>query len=216
MSFFNKINLTFLNFAQKVVTITTGTNIGINNILQIIEANFDDIKRMFNPAQAGGGIKGENLVNNTVTSDKVSLTNNKFVQAGSNSYQTNSGGFGPFATTSTVCNGTFTILGTNNKEILVNSKMSHIVGSTGTNNVVVRHLVQVSSSPSFSSIIASRLITEQLLINGNNTWSEQSTYVNETWNLPIGTYYIRSQGSMDGNSVASMGVRESTLSVTQL
>jgi hypothetical protein len=217
MSFFNKINLTFLNFAQKVVTITTGTNIGINNILQIIEANFDDIKRMFNPAQAGGGIRGENLVNNTVTSDKVSLTTNRFIQIGGAVLQVNQGGNTGFAPNVTLCNGTITIGGTTNKDILVNSKMTDTVINNGTGNLVtLRHLFQISSNAGFTSILGSRLITEQLLPSGNSIWTVQNTYINETFNLAVGTYFVRLIAGLDGNAPASMNVYESYLCITQL
>jgi hypothetical protein len=83
MSFFNKIQVTFLNFAQKVVTITTGSDIGINNILQIIESNFDDIKRIFDPSIAGGGINGENINTQTISSKH---TNFDFVEQGNQNF----------------------------------------------------------------------------------------------------------------------------------
>jgi hypothetical protein len=217
MSFFNKIQVTFLNFAQKVVTITTGADIGINNILQIIEANFDDIKRMLDPSIAGGGLKGENIQDNTITSDKVKLSTIKASQGAYVNNDINQNGKGAFSPRYTVCNTVITIAGTENKDILINSNMQHTVKNSPANNLCnIQHYLEISKVSNFSSNVASRLRTVKVIDNGNGIWSNQETIINEIFNLPIGTYYIRTEVWGDGNTSCGFETNNSTLSIIQL
>jgi hypothetical protein len=217
MSFFNKIQVTFLNFAQKVVTITTGADIGINNILQIIEANFDDIKRIFDPSIAGGGLKGENIQDNTITSDKVNLSVTKAVQGGNIINDVLRNGTGNFSPVYPVCNTVINIKGTQNKNILITSSMQHTLNASVPNNLCnIEHLLQISKVSSFASIEATKLLTTKALDNGNGIWTNQETMITETYNLPPGLYYVRNQVWADGNTGLSFVTKNSTLSIVQL
>jgi hypothetical protein len=114
MSFFYQIQVTLLNFAQRVVTITTGADIGINNILQQINANFTDIQRMFDPKIAGGGLKGENMQEATVTNRETNLDFQQFENPAFIAVNKNGN-----AERSVVLNGSITTLIPNKKVIFL-------------------------------------------------------------------------------------------------
>jgi hypothetical protein len=217
MSFFNKIQIAYLNFSQKVVTITTGLDIGINNILQIIESNFDDIRRLFDPSVAGGGISGQNIQDNTITSDKVKLSTIRAVQGSYIFNDINQNGQGAFSPRYTVCNTVINVTGTQNKDILLNSSMYHIVKNSAGNNLCnMQHHLQISKVSNFSSTVYAKLLTKKVMDNGNNVWTNDQTTITDIVNLPIGTYYIRSEVWGDGNTSCGFETRMSTLTVVQL
>jgi hypothetical protein len=217
MSFFNKISLTLLNYAQRVVTTTVGKNIGINDIFQQIEANFDDIDRVLNPNIGGGGLDGSNFKPNSITSDKIKLNSTKAIQSSYIKNHINQNGQGAFSPIYTVCNTTFVVTGTGSINILINSNMQHKIDNSAGNNLCnIQHEVKISTSPSFTSTVATRLRTKKIMDNGNGIWTNDETIINEIFTVTSGTYYIKSSVWGDGNTSCGFETMNSTLSIIQL
>jgi hypothetical protein len=215
MSFFNKISLTLLNYAQRVVTTTVGNNIGINDIFQQIEANFDDIKRVLDPNIGGGGLDGSNFKPNSITSDAIKLNSYKFSQTGGINNFVNMNGIANFSPANTIANGSFVLK--TDKNILITSNMQHKVHVDIANNLVnIQHWLQISTVNNFSSKTFERLRTIKAHDRGNGVWTNGETIISEVVTLKAGTYFARIAVSADGNTQSQIETTNSTLSIVEL
>lgn len=210
---FNKISIPLLNFAQQIVTNTVSSNIGLNNIFAVIDANLESIRNLTDSSLAGGGISDQNIRISSISSVSTNLTMDTVIQ-------------GAIVTTAmagadNVTAINFTI--TTNKP---NTKIKFGWGCKvkGTTNGIVngsaesrpQAFCQVSTNVGFTGIIFNGNVTAQNN-NYNNALSSffqgPVLYKEQVVTIPVaGVYFVRLNAGHSGNFTQQSEIGEGIVS----
>ncbi len=206
---FNYSNIPLINFGQQVVSSTIGTNIGINNITGIIQSMFNSIRTLTDKTQVGGGIRDENIAVQGITNISTDLTMETVKQAGEINTNAGTQELVTVINTSVVTNKPNTKI-----HITWSGRCYPVVNSTTGEPAYSasrpRFVIEISTSPTFSSILATDDVSMTgTQHNANNTigadswfWHGQTGTSATVFTLSTtGTYYIRLRSGHSGNYV---------------
>lgn len=217
MSQFNKLTAPLLNYNQKINTITVASDIGLNNIFSIYDANFEDLRRLTNNTIAGGGLSDQNISNLGISNVSTNLYTDVWIQGGDIAMNVLINGAGNFAPTQILINGSLTTPVANKKVTIFSSVEWVVTDSAVSSQVAVETRIEVSVSPTFSSILASKNIRKVVLSAANNIWTYDAISDVLLVTVPTQTVlYFRVLGLMSGNESAQIIFKAGSRALTQM
>jgi hypothetical protein len=207
MSNFVPLLLPNLNFNQEIVTSTISTNIGLNNIINIQQQNNQAIRTLTDKSISGGGLSDDNVRQMGLTNISTNLFIDSIEQVGNSSLSVLTNGFGNFSANLVMANGTIANVLANKKLMFVFSSTLKVTQAPTNPDVDSQLFIQVSNLVSFSSILYSREISQELFkstVNNQPNWATRSLCGTGKYiNLTNQTLYYRLMCRMSGNSIST-------------
>ncbi|MGL5964727.1 MAG: hypothetical protein ACRCZ2_10085 [Fusobacteriaceae bacterium] len=194
---FTKNITPILNFNQEIRTNTSGANIGLNQIITSLDSNFDELELLTNKNLVGGGLSDENIKIAGITNISTNLLMNTVDQAGN--LDVNYAGTGSYSESAKIqlLNGSFTTP-TTNKKVSVFSDVGALIVSNSPDTTIAYIELQLSTSPTFTSILTQRAIYYG--ITGVPQFASRRQFpVHISTTLPTATtYYFRLRAWVGG------------------
>jgi hypothetical protein len=215
MAIFNKIVVQTLSFAQRILTSTIGSELGINQLIATINSNYDNLDILLDKSKPGGGLSDSNITANSITNASTNMTEDFGEQVGSLQVSVLANGQNNFGNSVTPINRTITSPSPNKKVSI--SGVTEFQVTDGAAGGIVNALItiQMSYSPLFTGIIKQKTLSPLISAIGNGVWAFQATPFLVSAICPTaGTIYYRVTVSASGNETVVFSVLNTTTHAT--
>lgn len=214
MSQFIKENLPTIAFNQIATSSTIGTNIGINQIISVVDQNLERLRTLTNKNIINGGLSDENIKTGGIGSVSTNLDGFDVEQVGVVTTSVNLNNEGPVPATKVLVNGSFTTL-VPNKYVYIYGKENWRYTNSATAYSVDKNLgLEISTNPDFTGVIKAKEVKDQALSNpdAQAIWATGSSDILVRCLLPsASTYYYRITTRASGNDTVVFESKESTI-----
>ena len=209
---FNKIVVQTLAYAQRILTSTVGTELGINQLISTINGNFDALQNLTNNTLSGGGLSDENVKVNGLTNVSTNLTEDYGEQVGGLQVSVLANGQGNFGNTVTPVNRSITTPTANKKVTVVGVTEFQVTDGAAGASVNSNIILEMSYSSAFTSLIKFKQFTPLILPSGNGTWTFQSIPFLVSATCPVASQvYYRVKVGASGNETVVFNVINTTV-----